>query len=434
MSSPTKDLSAFVAAIDGHGIPASVADSVSQHVLEVLAGAYAGLDVEEAMSVAALGPGDEAARCGKFAMLCHAAESDPTHAATTLCAGLIAVPPALLLSPDGKTAVASVLAGYEVAIRIGEALGSAGLLAKGWWPTAVVGGAGAAAAAGRARHLTPEETQHAIALALVQAGGLGTGGPQAPESRNLLAANTIRIGVEAAGAAARGVSGPTEPLSGERGFLSAFDIEPAPERLLKGLGETWKITETSVKAFPCALQAQSALSVLQSLVEEHAIAASEVRSVEVGLPEAMHRIVDRPESPQSRFAAAASLQHLAAVCLTNGEVAPGRLAANDPEIAALAKRVDVRHDTDLDPLFPKQWPARVRVVTNDGDHAGEASNPPGHPDRPLGLDTSVERFLTFSSARLGPSRQDGIVAAAEALGAQSDLAPLTDPIRAMLAR
>ena len=430
----TSELAEFTAELDGNALPPAIGALVSQHVLDVLAGFHAGLSIPEAISVATLTADGPAAFCGRLAMQCHAAESDPIHSGTTLCAGLIAVPPALMFSPDGATAIAAVTAGYETAIRIGEALGSSRLLGQGWWPTAVLGGAGAAAATARAMGLNADRTHHAVALAVVQAGGIGTGAAEAPESRNLLAANTIRIGVEAARSAAAGLQGPDDPLTGDRGFLAAFGFAPEPGRLLHNLGTDWKIAATSLKAFPCALQAQSALAALRDTMAAENISASAIDAVEFGLPEAMRRIVDRPGSPGSRFAAAASLQFLTAALICDGDILPERMSDEgriSSDIVALTHKISVTHAAGLDEAFPAAWPARVRISTAAGVFENEVRNPPGHPDSPLDMATTIDRFHAYSRDRLSPDARNAIIDGVQGLLSLRDLSPLTAHLRAI---
>lgn len=431
----TEDLADFVASLDIGSVPPVVSRVAAQHVLDVIAGVYASTGIPEAESVVAIMGDGDAAAAGRVAMLAHAAESDPIHAGTTLCAGLIAVPPALLFSQDGATAAAAVLAGYETVIRIGEALGSSRLLGMGWWPTAVLGAAGAAAATARARGLNTLQTRNAIALALVQAGGLGSGAAEAPESRNLLAANTVRTGVEAADAAARGIAGPPEPLTGDRAFLSAFGIDPAPDLLLKDLGDAWKIAATSLKAFPCALQAQSALAALRDVAAEHGLTAENIGAVEIGLPEAMRRIVDRPGIPETRFGAAASLQFLAAACLLDGDILPDRMSEDlrgTPEIRATIEKVRVVHAPELDAALPAAWPAHIRVTTPGGDFTGDCRIPPGHPDDPVAMAVTVDRFRAYSAGQIDTVSQDRLIEAVSNLAELKDMAAITAPLRALI--
>jgi 2-methylcitrate dehydratase PrpD len=435
MVSPTSSLAQFISGIEAQSPPESVQGLVRQHVLDVMAGVFAGVGIAEARSVLAILGDSDAEIAGKVAMVAHAAESDPIHTGTTVCAGLVAVPPALLFSPDGATAIAAILAGYETAIRIGDALGSARLLGRGWWPTAVLGGAGAAAATARALKLNAVETRNALSLALIQSGGLGTGAPQAPESRNYLATQCIQTGIRSAKAAARGLAGPDEALTGDRGFLTAFGLEPSPDKLLLGLGRDWKIEETSLKAFPCALQAQSALDALRQVTAQEKIARTDIAAIEFGLPDAMRRIVDRPGSPASHFAAAASLQFLAAAFLLDGDITPIRMAdgkRNHDDVLSLMEKVSVTYDADLDRDHPLSWPARVRLVTNAGEFAMEVRVPPGHPERPIPLTNTLDRFRDYSRPRLTTDARQSIIDAVENLLDLTDLTAITKPIREAL--
>lgn len=434
MASPTDQLANFIAGIEAQSLPDPIRALVAQHILEIVSGIFASATIPEALRVLPLFGDSGAEVAGKAAMMAHAAESDPIHAGTTVCAGLVAIPPALLFSPDGATAIAAIVAGYEAAIRIGQALGSGRLLGQGWWPTAVLGGAGAAAATARARGLTAFETRNALSLALIQAGGLGTGAPEAPDSRNLLAAQSIRTGVGAAEAAAKGITGPAEPLVGDRGFLTAFGIEPSPDQLLSELGQNWKITETSLKAFPCALQAQSALTAMRDVMAAENLTPSDIQKVDFGLPALMCRIVDRPTAPVSRFAAAASLQFLAAALLLDGDIVPKRMeegARSNEDIVPLMSRISANHAADLDALYPAIWPARIRVVTAAGDHRAEVHLPAGHPDRPLPMQATIDRFRAYSAPRLDPAAQDAMIDAVTGLAHLTDMTTITAPIRAL---
>ena len=82
MDSPTEDLAAFVSALEIGSVPPAVCSVAAQHVLDVVAGVYASIDIPETASVAAIMGADDAAAAGRIAMRAHAAESDPIHAGT----------------------------------------------------------------------------------------------------------------------------------------------------------------------------------------------------------------------------------------------------------------------------------------------------------------------------------------------------------------
>jgi len=439
--SPTRMLARFLAGLDPESLPDSVRNAALQQTLEILSGLFAGREVAEMAALldrlghappaealipgTALGAG-RAMAAGAAAALAHAAEGDPIHAGTAICAPALAVPAALVLAQGGGVSgarfVAAVAGGCEAAIRTGRAIRSASLLARGWWPTAVCGGVGAAAAAAIALGLDARQTASAIGLAAVQAGGLGGGGPAAPAARNLLCAQTVRNGVEAALLALGGIDGPPEPLAGPRGLLTTFSELPDAGALTHALGSRWAIGEISLKQWPCALQAQTALDALRTLMRDGAVDAENLRAVEIALPGAMARIVDRPGPPASHFAACASIQFLAACLLTDGDVTAARLAAgrDDPEVLVLAERVRVEEDSALDGRLPAEWPARVALTDGTGRHEAESAIPPGHPDRPLSFADSADRFRAAAAPHLPPNRIE------QAIEAVTDLMDLPD--------
>lgn len=449
MTAPTMELAQFIAGLDGARLPEEIRSKAAQHVLDILAGMFAGLPVPEAAAVldwfAAQGrgeteiPGTERRTSGPaaaaaMAMLSHAAESDPIHAPTVLCAGAVTVPAALALAQtvpvSGAALIAAVVAGYEVGVRLGTALGSSRLLARGWWPTAVCGGAAAAGTAAKMLGLDTEATRNALALALVHTGGLSVGGAQAPFARNLLCGGTVRLGVEAALAARDGMAGPPEPLSDPRGFLDAFATNAEVETLTEDLGLSWAIADTSLKLFPSALQAQSALEAVQSILDQQRLPPSGINRVDIQLAPPMVLIVNRPDAPASWLGAAASLQYQVACLMLGREIVPGPVSGADSSLIRAMAKVTVSPASDLGPRYPAEWPARVAVRTAEWrTFRAEIGHPLGHPSRPISFAATAERFERYAADRLPPDARRRVVEAAQRLAD----APSTDTLTGALA-
>src|SRR5439155_24280516 len=102
--------------------------------------------------------------------------------------------------------------------------------------------AGAAAAAARLRRLDPEQTAHAIAIALYQPPSGLWPGFMGPDTKLLTAAEPVAQGIRAAALAAAGFSGPLDVIEHRRGLLAHFSYAPRPS-MLGGLGEVW-LTDT----------------------------------------------------------------------------------------------------------------------------------------------------------------------------------------------
>ncbi|MGH3745997.1 MAG: MmgE/PrpD family protein, partial [Micromonosporaceae bacterium] len=106
----------------------------------------------------------------------HAFELDDLHKVSIVHPGSVVVPAALAVAEhtggvDGRRLLTAIVAGYEVAARVGMSVGAAHLRA-GWHPTGTHGTLGAAAAAGSILGLDPERMTHALGTAGTQASGL----------------------------------------------------------------------------------------------------------------------------------------------------------------------------------------------------------------------------------------------------------------------
>ncbi len=436
----------------GVAIPRAARTAVAQHTLEILAALFVGMDVPEMQPLLSSHArprgkiGVPATRlrselglaAGLTAALSHAAETDPIHAPTVVCPAAVTIPAALALAQTleipGPQYTAAVCAGYEAAIHLGRVLDGAALLSKGWWPTAVCGGLAAAATSAVCMGLTGERLQNAFGLAAVHAGGLAIGGPGAPVARNLLCAHTVRVGVDAALAARCGVAGPRDLFSGRRSLLTAFGRRPlrvgGKASIGARSGESWAILQTSLKRWPCALQAQSALDALARLSSNRIAAA--VQAIQIDLPPAMRRIVDRPGAPPTRWAATASLQFLAASLLLDGDILDSRMQAtgrSEPRVLDLMRRIRVSSDSSLARRYPQEWPARVRLRDLHGEAAAESSLPPGHPERPLPFESSEGRFRRYAARHLSPEKLDSVVAFVKTLDRQPDIGALVELLR-----
>jgi 2-methylcitrate dehydratase PrpD len=109
-------------------------------------------------------------------ILANAADNDDTHKRALLHTGSVVVPPALALAETqhltGRELILALVAGYEVAVRVGMAVMPTHY--RFWHSTATNGTFGAAACAAKALKLDADGVQRALGLAGTQAAGLNT--------------------------------------------------------------------------------------------------------------------------------------------------------------------------------------------------------------------------------------------------------------------
>ena len=105
----------------------------------------------------------------------HSIELDDTHSASSLHPAVVTIPAALataeLEGASGEDLLTAIVAGYEVACRLGRALDPQVAYGKGFHPTAIVGPFAAAAATAKLLGLSAAELANAFGIAGSQAAG-----------------------------------------------------------------------------------------------------------------------------------------------------------------------------------------------------------------------------------------------------------------------
>jgi 2-methylcitrate dehydratase PrpD len=149
------------------------------------------------------------------------------------------------LSATLEETLVALVSGYETYVRIGK-WGSPAILNAGWQPHAVFANFGATAVAAKLYGLDEDQTFHALAIALSHASGpteyASTGG----SIKRIHAGIAVRNGIEAAGLARAGITGPRRFLTGNRGLYRMFtqltvgdeaaaDFLPGAPNLMPGL-------------------------------------------------------------------------------------------------------------------------------------------------------------------------------------------------------
>jgi 2-methylcitrate dehydratase PrpD len=273
------------------------------------------------------------------------------------------VAPALLALGEmqrvsGRDFILGMVLGNEIECRIGLAM-SPSHYRRGWHITATCGVFGAAAGSGKVLALKREQLIWALGMAATQAAGLceclGT------PAKSVHVGNTARNGLWSALLAAQGLAGPAEPLTGGQGYFHALHETPQLSFLTDGLGESWEITKTAYKPYPCGFVVHPVLDCVLDWRREHSDAAVDKVTV-IGNPLLAAR-TDRPNistSGQSQV----SVQHAVAAALVTGKAGVeqfGEACVNDPRVVALRGKVEVKRDKSF-----ATTAAAVEITTADG--------------------------------------------------------------------
>jgi 2-methylcitrate dehydratase PrpD len=140
-----------------------------------------------------------------------------------------------------------------------------------------------------------------------------------------------------------------------------------PEAVTDELGQRWEITRNYFRLRACCNPIYSALDALDDILTEHKPRPEHIARIEV----ATYRFAAnmREPDPINYFAAKYSLPHAAAALILRGNAGYSAFteeAVQDPAIAALRRRVEVREDPALNVGVPRLKPARVTITLTDG--------------------------------------------------------------------
>jgi 2-methylcitrate dehydratase PrpD len=330
---------------------------------------------------------------------------------------------ALAQRVTGAVALTAFVAGFETECRLGRAAGDAHY-EIGWHVTGTVGHVGAAAAAGRVLGLSSATLNQALGSAGTQAAGLkavyGTDG------KPLHAGKAAMDGLLSAVMAQEGITSSDRILEGERGFLRVMSPDPAPDKLVDGLGERWHLLANGYKAYPSGSLTHPAIDAVLTLRSEHGFDATDVTRVRATVNTKAATVTGKVD-PRTGLDAKFSLTHGVAVAL----VAPRpRLdhftdaAVVDPEIASVRGLIDVQPDDTIG--------KRAAVVTVDLSDGRSLScridNNTGTPDNPMSDAALSAKFTDNAAPALGADRAShllGVLWAVDGAGSFADVVRMT---------
>lgn len=326
--------------------------------------------------------------------LINATDNDDTHKRALLHTGSVVVPAALAVTEasdgNGKDLLVAIVAGYEVAVRVGMAVMPTHY--RFWHSTATNGHFGAAAAAARAFGLDEQGVRTALGFAGTQAAGLNTFFESGDDSKSVHPGKAGLDGVLSAMLAQAQASSPPDVLGHPKGYLAAYSAEPKPECILQGLGRTWEILDNGFKFYPSILASHSPIGACLEIVSREPLPVEEIESVRIDTYATVKSHFSS-KAVQTEMAARLSVPYCVAIALIDGQVTQAQFSSarfTDPAVRRLLEKVEVVVDPDLSPLYPEKFPARVIVTMRGGDRR-EATflYPKGDPANPL----TPEEFL-----------------------------------------
>jgi 2-methylcitrate dehydratase PrpD len=382
--------------------------------------------------------------------LAHALDFDDTHLPSVLHPSAPVVAAALAVAEargsSGERLLDAAGVGVEITVRLGmagydEKLGNSVFFERGLHATSICGTIGAAAAAAMLSGLDADGIAHAMGIAASMGAGVLEGNRTGGTVKRIHCGWAAHAGVVAADLAAHGLTGPPTVFEGRFGFLRAFLGDQSDvDALVGGLGSRWELPGIFIKPYPCNHFTHAGIDAALRL---RSVARDDIEEIELGVPTPVLRTIGEPREdkvrPRSGYHAAFSGPYTVAAALLGG----GGLgvshedftdaAAADEQRLTLAAKVHCVPDGRCDEIFPRQFPAVLRVRLRDGrvlEERVDANR--GGPGNPLSAD-ELDAKLRTNIAKALPGRADGatevVSAAVRALLTGSDVRTLMATLR-----
>lgn len=447
ISPDTIKLADYVAKTLDRELPAEVVARTKLHVLDTFAAMLSGSRLKPgelaARYVDSLGGKPQATVIGSSivtsavnaalanAMSAHADETDDTNPVGPVHLGCSAVSSALataeLTDRNGRDLLRAVTLGYDIGARVVAALG-VGQGPRRRSPSVLTSTFIAAASAAAMLRLDQRQVRHTLSYAAQQASGIGfwTRDREHIEKAFDFAGMGARNGVMAATMVAMGFSAVDDPFSGRENIYTALADNPAPEKLLAGLGSSYAVFGTTIKKWSVGAPLQSVLDSMATLLADPALREGNIKHIRVDMPTEALRIVDNSTIPDL------CLQHLVAMMIVDRGASFASVhdvaRMNDPRVLAVRKLVELIGSDELQNASPARQ-AIVQVETADGRSLSHRTRVVrGTAANPMDAKEVEAKALDLMAPVLGAGRAKDLVAAVDAL----DRAEPVSRLRALL--
>lgn len=385
----------------------------------------------------------------------HVEEMDDLHNESIYHPGTCVFPAALAVAESEgagpRDFLTAAVAGYEVSLRVGQALGSEHY--RYFHTTGTAGTVGAAVAAGHLLGLDTEGMLSAIGSAGTQAAGLWQFLADGAMSKQLHAAKAAFNGVLSAYLADEGFTGSAEILFGEKGLLPGTARGEATagitddralrrhqrQAVMEGVEEVqgspsptygfaaFKTPEVSIKYHASCRHTHPAVDALLLTMEDHGLVAEQIRRIHAHVNTAAFDLL-KDATATTPWAAKFSIPFCLAQAALSGSLGVDSFsdsALADPGLAELMSKVTTRVDPSLDADYPRRWAAWVDVETVSGStFQARVDAPKGDPDNALSAEDLEAKFRLLSHRVLDDEsvgRLLAMLATLTDLGRMSDL-------------
>ena len=329
-------------------------------------------------------------------------KQDPSHPSDIIPAALACCE---RKGTGGRELIVGIVIGHEFEQRMCEAA-FPGIRERGWHHATLTAFV-SPIVAGRMLHLPAQQIQHAVGISASRHCTMGavTAG-KLTMMKNTVDPMATQSGVLAALLAEQGYTGPEHVIDGKEGLAHCYGPEWKLDILTDGLGESWRITQCGMKAFPTEALTHAPISAVLAIVKDNDLKPTDVAEVHI---RSLHRAADiladpSKYDPRSKETADHSLPYVVAAAIVDRNVTPVQFTdakIMDPVIREQLHKVKVVADPEVEKLFPALQRVIVKITTTDGrSFEKQLDYPKGDPRNPLSDREVEEKFDALASGVL----------------------------------
>lgn len=229
--------------------------------------------------------------------------------------------------------------------------------------------------------------------------------------KNTVDPMAVQAGVFAALMAKKGYTGTEAVFEGKEGLMDVFGPNWDENKLVGNLGDSFKILDCSMKAFPTEALTHTHISATLKVINENDIQPEDIEEVVVTtIARACDILFDSHKyKPETRETADHSLPYCIARAILDRQITTGSFEESkiqEPRLKEMIHKIKGKASEKFEAMFPEKQPSRVTIHLKDGRaFSAYLEYPKGDPREPMTMEDLEAKFNALSEELITPDRQ-----------------------------
>jgi len=335
---------------------------------------------------------------------CHILEMDDVHKKSIMHIAAPVISAAFSVAEayncNGKELITAIVAGYDVAIRVGEAVSPSHY--DIWHTTGTCGTFGAAAATAKLLRLDRDQISYSLGNAGSQAAGLWEFAEDNAMTKYLHCGKAAMNGVISSLLAKRNFTGATKILEGKRGFFVGYSQEDNWEDHFIDMGKNFKIHETVFKPYASCRHTHSTIDAILKIRQKYNVNCADVEKIVVNTYANALKIAGNTRFDDATMAKF-SLVYCIAAALKYGKLGVNEFEKDklkDPDIEKIVNKIEIYTPEEINKQHPEKWMSQVSVITASDKYKEVVEYPKGDPENTFTEEEINDKFYELTSLKI----------------------------------